>query len=93
MESPMFCRQCEQAARGVGCDVMGNCGKDPQVAALLDLMVYGLKGVALYANEARQLGVKDQEVDRFMLDGLFTRVTNVNFDTENIAARLGAAIR
>ncbi|UFS70587.1 hydroxylamine reductase [Geomonas sp. RF6] len=88
MESPMFCRQCEQAARGVGCDVMGNCGKDPQVAALLDLMIYGLKGVALYASKARELGEKDQEIDRFMLDGFFTRVTNVNFDPDDIARRL-----
>ncbi|WP_136513791.1 hydroxylamine reductase [Geomonas edaphica] len=88
MASAMFCRQCEQAARGVGCDVMGNCGKDPQVSALLDLMIHGLQGVALYASRARELGAKDQEVDRFMLDGLFTRVTNVNFDPEDIARRL-----
>lgn len=88
MEKAMFCRQCEQAARGVGCDVMGNCGKDPLVAALLDLMIYGLKGVAVYASLARELGEKDAEVDRFMLSGLFTRVTNVNFDAEDIARRL-----
>ncbi|MBJ6727226.1 hydroxylamine reductase [Geomonas sp. Red875] len=84
----MFCRQCEQAARGIGCDVMGNCGKNPEVAALLDLMIYGLKGVSIYANLARELGQKDQEVDHFMLDGLFTRVTNVNFDPDDIARRL-----
>ncbi|WP_026842409.1 hydroxylamine reductase [Citrifermentans bremense] len=88
MAQAMFCRQCEQAARGVGCDVMGNCGKDPQVSALLDLMIHGLKGTAVYANLARELGEKDQEVDRFMLDGLFTRVTNVNFDPDDIARRL-----
>ena len=88
MASAMFCRQCEQAARGVGCDVMGNCGKDPQVSALLDLMVHGLQGVAVYAHLARELGAKDQEVDRFMLAGLFTRVTNVNFDPDDIARRL-----
>jgi hydroxylamine reductase len=87
-EKAMFCRQCEQAARGVGCDVMGNCGKDPLVSALLDLMIHGLKGVAVYANMARQFGAKDPEIDRFMLSGLFTRVTNVNFDAEDIAQRL-----
>ena len=88
METAMFCRQCEQAARGIGCDVMGNCGKDPQVAALLDLMIHGLQGVAVYAHKARELGAKEREIDRFMLSGLFTRVTNVNFDPEDIAARL-----
>ena len=56
METAMFCRQCEQAARGIGCDVMGNCGKDPKVAALLDLMIHGLKGMAVYAHQARLLG-------------------------------------
>jgi hydroxylamine reductase len=93
MENAMFCRQCEQAARGVGCDVVGTCGKDPQVSALLDLMIHGLQGVAVYADLARQLGEKDQEVDRFMLDGLFTRVTNVNFDPEDIARRLQQCYR
>ena len=88
METAMFCRQCEQAARGVACDVMGNCGKNPEVSALLDLMVHGLKGVAVYAHQARELGAKDPEIDRFMLSGLFSRVTNVNFDPNDIAARL-----
>jgi hypothetical protein len=58
------------------------------VAALLDLMIQGLKGVAIYAEKARELGAKDRDVDHFMLDGLFTRVTNVNFDPEDIARRL-----
>ena len=92
-EKAMFCRQCEQAARGVGCDVMGNCGKDPKVSALLDLMIHGLKGVAVYAHQARELGVKDSEIDHFMLDGLFTRVTNVNFDPDDIARRLQECYR
>ena len=63
MERAMFCRQCEQAAQGVGCEVMGNCGKNPEVAALLDLMIHGLKGIAVYAHRARELGAKDREVD------------------------------
>ena len=93
MEKAMFCRQCEQAAMGVGCEVMGNCGKDPNVAALLDLMVHGLKGVAVYADRARELGATDRDVDHFMLDGLFTRVTNVNFDADDIAKRLNECFR
>lgn len=88
MTKPMFCRQCEQAAQNVGCEVMGNCGKDPIVAALLDLMVHGLKGVAIYASEARKLGQRDETVDLFMLEGLFTTVTNVDFDPQSIAAKL-----
>ncbi len=80
----MFCYQCEQAANG-GCSKIGVCGKKPEVAALQDLLVYGLKGIAFWANEARKAGKKDAEIDRFMIEGLFTTVTNVDFDAEAIA--------
>ena len=86
--SAMFCNQCEQAANGVGCDVMGVCGKNPEVAALQDLMLYGLKGLAIYADKARELGVKDEDIDLFVFEGLFTTVTNVDFDPVQIAAKL-----
>jgi hydroxylamine reductase len=84
----MFCNQCEQAAKGVGCEVIGVCGKNPEVAALQDLMLYGLKGLAIYADKARELGVKDGVIDYFMFEGLFTTVTNVDFDPVQIAAKL-----
>src|SRR4051812_6607096 len=84
MRKEMFCRQCEQAAGGKGCEVMGNCGKDPTVSALLDLLLHGLQGFAVYADGARRLGERDPEADGFMLEALFTRVTNVNFDAEAI---------
>jgi len=85
----MFCHQCEQAAKGIGCDVLGVCGKNPDVAALQDNLLYGLKGIAIYANEARKFGAKDQAIDVFMLEGLFATVTNVDFDP----ARLEATIK
>lgn len=84
----MFCRQCEQAAKGTGCEVVGVCGKNPEVAALQDLMLYGLKGLAIYAEKARALGARDEAADRFVLDGLFTAVTNVDFDPVQIAGKL-----
>ena len=80
----MFCYQCEQAANG-GCSKVGVCGKQPDVAALQDLLVYSMKGIAFWADKARQKGAIDNEIDRFMLDGLFTTVTNVDFDAEEIA--------
>ncbi len=85
----MFCHQCEQAAKGIGCEVTGVCGKKPEVAELQDNLLYGLKGLAVFADKARESGAKDDEVDAFMLEGLFTTVTNVDFDPE----RLEAAIR
>lgn len=76
----MFCNQCEQTAKGQGCTLKGVCGKDPEVAALQDLLVHALKGLSLYAHEARKNGFVDEEINRFTSKGLFTTLTNVNFD-------------
>ena len=62
----MLCSQCEQTAKGTGCTVRGVCGKDPEVAALQDLLIHAVKGIAMYAHRARQLGAKDAAVDRFV---------------------------
>ena len=80
----MFGNQCEQAANGVGCSISGVCGKKPDVAALQDLLLYELKGISLYAAKARELGAKDAGIDRFVVEGLFTTVTNVDFDASHI---------
>jgi len=90
----MFCYQCEQAANG-GCSKVGVCGKQPDVAALQDLLVYTMKGIAFWADKARAKGAKNTDIDRFMLDGLFTTVTNVDFSAEEIAklVRKGAEKR
>lgn len=90
--SEMFCYQCEQAANG-GCSRVGVCGKQPDVAALQDQLVYAMKGIAFWADKARQKGIKDQEIDRFMLDGLFTTVTNVDFSAEEIAKLVRTAAK
>ncbi len=76
----MFCYQCEQTAQGVGCTVKGVCGKDPQTAALQDLLLHAAKGISQYARRARLLSAKDREIDVFVVEALFTTVTNVNFD-------------
>jgi hydroxylamine reductase len=81
-ENKMFCYQCEQTAKGTGCTIQGVCGKAPDVSALQDLLVYALKGLALYAQEGRKLGVRDKEADAFTSDGLFAVITNANFDPQ-----------
>lgn len=82
----MFCRQCEQTINGKGCSAaQGVCGKTETTAGLQDLLVHSLKGIAVYGQRARELGAKDCTVDRFIIEGLFTVVTNVNFDADNIA--------
>jgi hydroxylamine reductase len=91
----MFCYQCEQAARGRGCDYLGICGKEPEVAALQDVIVHQVKGVGYLAHQARRLGQVDAGADRYVLEALFTTVTNVNFDPERLLGwiRAGSRVR
>ncbi|MFA6449338.1 MAG: hydroxylamine reductase [bacterium] len=91
----MFCYQCEQTAKGEGCTVKGVCGKDPEVAALQDLLVYACKGIAQYAAVAKQQGKKDADVNLFQTKALFSTLTNVNFDADSLKVLLAeaAAIR
>jgi hydroxylamine reductase len=76
----MFCYQCEQAANGTGCTKIGVCGKDPAVSALQDLLIYSMKGLSLVAGEGRGYGVNDPDVNVFLTKGLFSTLTNVDFD-------------
>jgi hydroxylamine reductase len=76
----MFCYQCEQASNGKGCTKIGVCGKDPEVSALQDLLIYSLKGLALHAVAGRKVGVTDKDVNLFMSKALFSTLTNVDFD-------------
>ena len=87
----MFCRQCEQTAAGKGCTIQGVCGKSPEVATLQDLLIFGLKGIAFYGRMARELGVVDLQIDRFLMEGLFTTITNVDFDADRVEAYIRRA--
>ena len=89
----MFCYQCEQTSKGTGCTVVTACGKDPETAALQDLLVYATKGVSMYAVRAGQLGARSHDVDVFVIEALFTTVTNVNFDPARMRAMLLEAAR
>jgi len=80
----MFCYQCEQTAKGTGCTVQGVCGKDPQTAALQDVLVHAVKGLSMYAHRARQLGAMDRDLDVFVLKAMFSTLTNVNFDPRHL---------
>jgi hydroxylamine reductase len=91
----MFCYQCEQHKEGICTADKGVCGKDEKTAALQDLLVYVTRGVARYAQAARELGASDRDVDRFVIKALFTTVTNVNFDADSVEAciRKGVEVR
>ncbi|MGI6457026.1 MAG: hydroxylamine reductase [bacterium] len=76
----MFCCQCEETVNNYACELKGVCGKDPETAGLQDGLIQSGKILSLYAHHLRKRGVVEPEVDRFILDALFTTVTNVNFD-------------
>ena len=81
----MFCNQCEQAAHCTGCTTSpGVCGKDEDVQSLQEMLLFGLKGMAAYANHARRLGQSDENVSEFIEEALFATMTNVNFDIETM---------
>jgi hydroxylamine reductase len=78
----MFCYQCEQTAKGQGCETIGVCGKKPEVAALQDLLLYAVKGLSQYAVAARGKNIRDEKVSQFINEAVFSTLTNVNFDPD-----------
>lgn len=81
----MFCYQCEQTAKGEGCQIAGVCGKQSTSANLQDEIVAKVKELAFYANRLREDDYTNKRADLAMIEGLFTTVTNVNFDDERLA--------
>lgn len=88
----MFCYQCQEASKGTGCTVRGVCGKTDDVANMQDLLMYVLKGISIYSTRARELGVENQEVNKFVVDGLFMTITNANFDKARFIERITKAL-
>ena len=89
MENQMFCYQCQETARCSGCTRVGVCGKQPDVAAMQDLLVYATKGISAVTTTLRQEGVAIQPAVNHMITlNLFTTITNANFSKEAIIARI-----
>ena len=88
----MFCNQCEQTAHGTGCDRVGVCGKSPEVAAVQDLLVNALRGLAVVGVDAGKRGLDLSVEGAFAADGLFTTLTNVDFDVASVASKVDAAV-
>ncbi|SHK50025.1 hydroxylamine reductase [Hathewaya proteolytica DSM 3090] len=86
--SNMFCFQCQEAAGGRGCTVKGVCGKTAEVAKAQDLLVYVTKGLAVISNEGRKVGIVNNHVDKYIVENLFSTITNANFDKEVILNRV-----
>ena len=88
----MFCYQCEQTAKGTGCTIQGVCGKQPEVAALQDLLLYALMGLSQVAVEGRKHGVSDRDVNVFTVKASFSTLTNVDFDPDRFVGLIDEAL-
>ncbi|MHB0856526.1 MAG: hydroxylamine reductase [Anaerolineae bacterium] len=89
----MYCYQCQEAAGGKACTVKGVCGKNDEVAALQDLLIHLLKGIAVYGVKASALGITDPQADLFVAQGLFATITNADFDPTRFVELTREALR
>lgn len=80
----MFCYQCQETSRGRGCDRVGVCGKQPETSARMDLLLYAVQGISLINRELRVKAEPSLEASRFVVDALFTTITNANFDNPSL---------
>ena len=89
MENLMFCYQCQETAGSTGCTRSGVCGKNPQVAAMQDLLVWVSKGISEITTRLRKEGkTVSKDANHIITLNLFTTITNANFDDEAIVAKI-----
>lgn len=93
MENKMFCFQCQETAKGIGCTLRGVCGKLPQTNKYMDLLLSITRGIGTIDHELSKAGINTGiEVDDFIVDALFTTITNANFDDEALLKRIDNGI-
>ena len=80
----MFCYQCQEAARGTGCNTVGVCGKQPETAKLQDLLLHTIKSIAFFTKKLRASGAVTTDMDFYVTNSLFMTITNANFDDDAI---------
>lgn len=85
----MFCFQCQEAAKGTGCTIKGVCGKSDDLANMMDLLMFTMKGMSVYSTALReQKQYENPVVNKFIFDGLFATITNANFDKKVFETRI-----
>jgi len=89
----MFCFQCQETAKNTGCTIKGVCGKPEETANLQDLLIYALRGIAVYGEKAKELGINDKESGLFVAQALFTTITNANWDNKRFVAMIKEALK
>ncbi len=89
----MFCYQCEQTAEGKGCTTFGVCGKNPDVSALQDLLIYMLRGLSQLAVEGQKVLIRDEQLNLFICEAAFATLTNVNFDPKTLIDYINKSVK
>jgi len=89
----MFCFQCQETAKNTGCTVKGVCGKVDVTADLQDLLIFVLKGISIYAEKLKELGVAERSQDDFIVQALFATITNANFDDARLTSLIQEALQ
>ena len=97
MEGRMFCFQCQETAKGTGCTLKGVCGKESSTSSLMDVLLHVVRGVSVVTVYLKE---KNTEINcckagKFVIDALFSTITNANFNNESIIRRIitGSALR
>ncbi len=84
----MYCFQCQETMNNKGCTKIGMCGKTDEVSNLQDVLIYVVKGVSVLNQVARKKGVNTKETEFYIIDSLFTTITNANFDDKAIKEKI-----
>ena len=94
MENKMFCYQCQETAGCTGCKIVGVCGKTSDVAYLQDLLIYITKGISEILVRLREEGKEElREIDILVIENLFTTITNVNFNSEDLKDKIERTLK
>jgi hydroxylamine reductase len=88
----MFCFQCQETMKNTGCTVKGMCGKPEETANLQDLLIFVLRGIAVYGEKLKELGQPDHSNDDFILQSLFMTITNANWADGRFVTRIEEAL-
>ncbi len=88
MDAQMFCFQCQETAGNKGCTIKGVCGKEPQTARFMDMLMYATRGLAAVNYKLREKGLACKDAEHLILDALFSTITNANFDDNALKAKI-----
>ena len=94
MKEKMFCYQCQETAKGTGCTVIGVCGKKASTSALMDMLLFALRGLCVTTTILRKNNISiPQDIDNHINDSLFCTITNTNFDDEDIGRKINLSFK